>query len=77
MVTAAVTIKDSIVDIQDLEYIFYSQIEEGTTKLYFMLIDGGNNTILRHNSSDLASLLPVLDSFCYLGSEGGIPRFVK
>ena len=64
-------------DIQDLEYIFYSQIEEGTDKLYFMLIDGGTNTILRHNSSDLASLLPVLDSFCYLGSESGIPRFVK
>ena len=26
--------------LEDLEYIFKPQIDEGTTKMYFMLIDG-------------------------------------
>ena len=65
--------------IEDLEYIFQNQIEEGTTKLYFMLVDQGKMPIIeRHPSDDLAGLLPMLDSFQYDGKGGiNMPRFVK
>jgi hypothetical protein len=64
--------------IEDLEYIFQNQIEEGTTKLYFMLVDQGKMPIIeRHPSDNLAGLLPMLDSFHYAGSGSGMPRFVK
>ena len=64
--------------IEDLEHIFGTQIEEGTEKLYFMLKDGDAMTIIeRHPSNDLASLLPMLDSFHYAGSGAGMPRFTK
>ena len=63
--------------LEDLEYIFKPQIEEGTTKLYFMLIDGEHKVIERHEASDMASLVPMLDNFQYAGTEGRIPRFVK
>ena len=64
--------------IEDLEYIFQNQIEEGTEKLYFMLVDQGKMPIIdRHSSNDLASLLPMLDSFHYAGSAAGMPRFTK
>jgi hypothetical protein len=64
--------------IEDLEYIFQNQIEEGTEKLYFMLVDMGKMPIIeRHPSNDLASLLPMLDSFHYAGSAAGMPRFTK
>ena len=64
--------------IEDLEYIFQNQIEEGTTKLYFMLVDQGKMPMIeRHPSEDLAGLLPMLDSFHYSGSGAGMPRFTK
>jgi hypothetical protein len=64
--------------IEDLQYIFDRQIEEGTEKLYFMLVDQGKMPIIeRHPSDDLAGLLPMLDSFHYAGSGAGMPRFTK
>jgi hypothetical protein len=63
--------------LEDFEYIFKPQIDEGTTKLYFMLIDGEHKMIERHNASDIESLVPMLDSFQYAGTEARIPRFVK
>jgi len=64
--------------IEDLEHVFQNQIEEGTTKLYFMLKDGNAMPIIdRHPSDDLAGLLPMLDSFHYAGSGAGMPRFTK
>jgi len=69
---------------EDLEFIFQNQIEEGTEKLYFMLIDDMDPvtnkqtlTITRHPANDLAGLLPMLDSFHYNGSGAGMPRFTK
>ena len=62
---------------EDLEYIFQNQIEEGSEKLYFMLKDGDDMTIIeRHPADDLAGLLPMLDSFQYTGNDV-MPRFKK
>ena len=63
--------------LDDLAYIFKPQIDEGTTKLYFMLEDCDYKVIDRHDASDLGSLLPMLDSFQYAGSNARMPRFVK
>jgi hypothetical protein len=64
--------------IEDLQYIFEYQIEEGTEKLYFMLVDGNRLPVIhRHPSTDLAGLLPMLSSFEYAGSSAGMPRFTK
>jgi hypothetical protein len=64
--------------LEDLQHIFDRQIEEGTEKLYFMLVDQGKMPIIeRHPSDDLAGLLPMLDSFHYAGSDAGMPRFRK
>ena len=64
-------------NIEDLEYIFQNQIEEGTENLYFMLNNGaGYPLIQRHPSDDLAGLLPMLDSFQYTG-HNVMPRFTK
>ena len=70
--------------LEDLQHIFQKQIEEGTERLYFMLIDDvdpvtDKQTIVieRHPSDDLAGLLPMLDSFQYAGSGAGMPRFRK
>jgi len=63
--------------IEDLEYIFKPQLDEGTTKLYFMLIDGEHKLIERHLANDVATLLPMLDSFQYAGTVERIPRFIK
>ena len=64
--------------LEDLEYIFDRQIEEGTEKLYFMLVDGDRLPVVeRHPSTDLAGLLPMLSSFEYAGSPAGMPRFKK
>ena len=63
--------------LEDLEYIFKPQVDEGTTKLYFMLDDGGHKVILRQESNELVTLLSLLDSFQYAGTEGRMPRFVK
>jgi hypothetical protein len=65
-------------NIEDLQYIFKSQIEEGTDKLYFMLVDGADTpTIQRHPLAEIETLLPLLDSFHYTDSTGKIPRFSK
>ena len=64
--------------IEDLQYIFEYQIEEGTENLYFMLNDGNRLPLIqRHPADDLAGLLPMLDSFHYAGSGAGMPRFTK
>ena len=64
--------------IEDLEHIFQPQIEEGTTKLYFMLKDGDAMPIIqRHPADELAGLVPMLDNFQYTGTEGRMPRFRK
>ena len=63
--------------LEDVEYIFKRQVNEGTTKLYFMLVDGEHKVMERHNASDIGSLVPMLDSFQYAGIENRIPRFVK
>ena len=64
--------------IEDLQYIFEYQLEEGTEKLYFMLKDGDAMSIIeRHPAEDLAGLLPMLDCFQYAGSGAGMPRFKK
>lgn len=62
---------------EDLQYIFDNQIEEGTEKLYFMLVDGDRLPVIqRHPSNKLDDLLPMLDSFQYVGNEI-MPKFVK
>ena len=63
--------------LEDLEYIFEYQIEEGTERLYFMLVDGYRLPVIqRHPADDLAGLLPMLDSFQYTGNTI-MPRFQK
>lgn len=63
--------------LEDLQYIFEYQIEEGTEKLYFMLIDGDSFPVIeRHPAEDLEGLLPMLDNFQYDGRPG-LPRFRK
>ena len=69
--------KGTNMTIEDLEYIFKPQIEEGTTKLYFMLIDGDHTEIMRQESNELATLLSLLDNFQYSGSDAGMPRCPK
>jgi hypothetical protein len=63
--------------LEDLEHIFRPQIDEGTTELYFMLVDNDYKVIERHPASDLESLIPMLDNFQYNGTEARIPRFYK
>jgi hypothetical protein len=64
--------------LEDLQYIFDHQIEEGTDKLYFMLVDGDCMPVIeRHPADDLEGLLPMLSSFEYAGSGAGMPRFTK
>lgn len=63
--------------LEDLEHIFKPQVDEGTTKLYFMLIDGDHKLMERHPADDIKSLIPMLSCFQYAGTEIRIPRFVK
>ena len=63
--------------LEDLEYIFKPQIQEGTVILYYMLVEGELNLIERCPSDQLASLLPMLDNFVYAGTKARIPRFTK
>lgn len=63
--------------LEDLEYIFKNQIDEGTTSLYFMLIDGDHKVIERCPVSELESWLPMLDCFQYGGTVEKMPRFTK
>ena len=63
--------------LEDLQYIFEYQIEEGSEKLYFMLVDSERLPLIqRHPVDDLAGLLPMLDSFQYTG-HNVMPRFKK
>jgi hypothetical protein len=63
--------------LEDLQYIFEYQIEEGTKNLYFMLNDGDRLPLIqRHSADDLSGLLPMLDSFQYTG-HNVMPRFKK
>jgi hypothetical protein len=65
-------------NLADLQYIFQNQIEEGTDKLYFMLVDGDRLPVIeRYPAEDLAGLLPMLSSFEYAGAPAGMPRFRK
>ena len=63
--------------LEDLEYIFKPQIEEGTTDLYYMLIDGELNLIQRCSVNEMSSLLPMLENFVYDGNAARVPRFKK
>jgi hypothetical protein len=64
--------------IDDLEHIFKPQLEEGTTKLYFMLSDGGDTPVVeRCDAGDMDSLIHMLSHFQYAGTIGGMPRFKK
>ena len=63
--------------LEDVEHIFKPQIDEGTDKLYFMLIDGEHKMIERHDANDLATLVPLLDAFQYVDTVERIPRFSK
>ncbi len=63
--------------LEDLQHIFDRQIEEGTEKLYFMLVDGDRLPVVeRHPAHDLEGLLPMLDSFQYTWHTL-MPRFRK
>ena len=65
-------------NLEDLHHIFDRQIEEGTDKLYFMLVDGDRLPVVeRHPAEDLEGLLPMLSSFEYVGAPAGMPRFTK
>ena len=63
--------------LKDLQYIFKPQVDEGSTKLYFMLVDGEHKVMERHDASDIESLVPMLDSFQYAGTEARIPKFIQ
>ena len=45
--------------------------------LFYMLNDGDYMVINRHPATDMESLLPLLSSFEYRGSDANIPRFTK
>jgi hypothetical protein len=63
--------------LEDLEHIFKNQVNEGTTSLYYMLIDGDHKLIQRHPADNIDTLLPMLDSFQYTGTVERLPRFTK
>ena len=66
--------------LEDLQHIFKDQLSVPNVtaqKLYFMLLDGEHRVIERHPAADIEALLPMLDSFQYSGSQGGMPRFSK
>jgi hypothetical protein len=61
---------------EDLDYIFKKQIDEGTTKLYFMLVDGERKVVERQSVEQIEDMLPMLDCFQYAGNDV-MPVFVK
>lgn len=61
----------------DLQYIFKKQVDNGIVNLYYMLTDGEYSMIDRHPSTQLPSLITMLDDFQYAGSRADMPRFVK
>ncbi len=62
---------------EDLKYIFMSQIQRRTEKLWFMLIDEHHKEIMRHPTTELDDLVPLLSNFDYNGNNGDMPRFSK
>lgn len=65
-------------NIDDLEHIFKSQIDEGTTKLYFSVTEDDRTMIGRWPASDLKDLLLTLDNYVFDGhSPGNMPRFIS
>lgn len=67
-------------NIQYLEHIFEPQTAhdpDGVVKLFFIVRDGETATVLRHPSTDLEGLLPMLASYEYQGTRNSIPRFAK
>ena len=63
--------------LEDLEYIFKEQLDDGTDNLYYMLIDGERKLIRRHTADKLEELLPLLSAFEYAGTDMIMPRFKK
>lgn len=61
--------------LEDLQYIFQHQIDEGDNSLYFMLDDNGHKTIQRHPVTDIETLVPMLD--CFEFHYDIMPRFTK
>lgn len=67
-------------NVEDLKHIFQPQTAhdpDGVVKLFFMVQEGETATVLRHLSTDLEGLIPMLDSYEYQGTINSIPRFVK
>lgn len=67
-------------NLEDLQHIFKPQLEQSQDQnilLFYMLNDGDHMVINRHPATDMESLLPLLSSFEYRGSDANIPRFVK
>lgn len=63
--------------LDDVKYIFDTQIASGTEKLWFMLVDSDYNLIERHPTKQIDELVTLLDNFMYSGNNGNIPRFSK
>jgi len=64
--------------LEDLEYIFKPQVDEGTNNLYLLVFDTPDHAkIVRHPADQLESLLLFLDSFQYAGNYRQMPRFKK
>lgn len=67
-------------NIEDLKHIFQPQMAHdpnGVVKLFFILQDGDVGTVLRHLSTDLEGLIPMLEGYEYQATRSGMPRFVK
>ena len=69
-------------NIEDLQRIFKTQIDNieelgQPVPLYFILMNGAQAQIQRHDHTDLVSLLHMLDGLQYAGNNGNIPRFAK
>ena len=66
--------------LEDLEYIFKPQVDEGTNNLYLLVFDTPDHAeIVRHPADQLESLVLFLknDSFQYAGNYRQMPRFKK
>jgi hypothetical protein len=63
----------------DLIHIFQEQMSaQSPCLLHFVLVDGDHETIGRHPSDDMDTLLLTLDCcFQYDGIKSGLPRFKK
>jgi len=66
-----------MMQLEDLQHIFKHQIDKGTSKLRFMLVENNLQHVHLHNTDDLAGLLPLLDNFQYVESDVLTPRFYK